>query len=216
LYEVAAVDYSCAKADAYITRFIRVVLPHRKAGEQNRLYGPSGFTCTAFPDKNGRAYGGLCTRKFAVFYWNYNVLGLANPPMETIAANMILRTLDKGHYELVVQNESNIGFIDGFTWKPGHNLRINALLSVRGDGPCQLTTDKTVSCAGRLRPPQCLCTPNGGSVTIDFTATGDNATKANGYLVNHGVDISHLHITAMTPVPYWIPDAQTSPGHSHV
>jgi hypothetical protein len=70
---------------------------------------------------------------------------------------------------------------------------------------CQLDNG-SISCKGRLAPPQCLCTGGGGTATIEFTATGAVPTTNDGAPVVQGLSWSPMDITSMTPVPWLIPD----------
>ena len=66
---------------------------------------------------------------------------------------------------------------------------------------CTLTHARKIACTGRVQPPGCLCTGDGGSVSVEFTAA---PTKKNaGYLF--GGAAAQFKVTKMTPVPYLIP-----------
>jgi hypothetical protein len=179
--------------------------------------GP-GYSCIAYPDKNGHAYAGSCVSGSAKFDWNYNVMwhgvpgtstgegGLGVEPMGTIEYTTTIRPLGGDRYELVVQNSSAIGSIDDFSWNAPPGLTITGV--TKSTGATCSASGGAISCDGRLRPPQCLCTGSGGEAVIDFTATGDATTiAADGHPVVHGFGWSYLRISRMTPVPHLIPDA---------
>src|SRR5262249_47515709 len=125
-------------------------------------------------------------------------------PMAAVEYDTVLTPLGNGRYQLVVTNTSGIGSIDSFTWAAPPQLTITAMTS--SSGQCALVNG-AISCTGKLAPPKCLCTGSGGSVTIDFTATGAMPTIVNGVTNIQGLSWSYMHITAMTPVPNLIPDA---------
>jgi hypothetical protein len=107
-----------------------------------------------------------------------------------------------GSYQLEVQNTSAIGYLDTFEWTPPPNLTVTSVTGSSG-GKCALQNGE-IQCTGKLIPPKCTC-EGGGLLTVNFTATGDNPTFANGYWTYYGLEGSYLHIETVTPVPYHIP-----------
>ena len=221
LYESFVIDYTCARARAETQKLISEILPNTSPGSQNGFH-IDGFSCVAFPDASGYAYGGECTSGLVRFAWNYNVIwqgvpgssggeaGAGFEPMGSIEYDTVLTPLGNGHYQLVVSDASAIGSIDAFTWSAPPQLTITAVTG-SSKGHCQLAGG-AVSCQGRLAAPQCLCTGSGGSVTIYFNATGATPTTHNGHVVNEGMSASYLNITQMTPVPRLIPDTPPTNG----
>jgi hypothetical protein len=106
----------------------------------------------------------------------------------------VVRTITPGHYEVIVQNFSNIGFINSF-WFHTTNVKITKVVSSTM-GTCTLLDDNTISCDNmKLAPPKCTC-QTGGIMKFRF----DGKPLA----ANHGIDGGiALHDT--TPVPYHIP-----------
>ncbi len=216
LYESFVVNMTCSQAAGFIKTLITQTLPIKTPGALNDLIAGPGYTCIAYPDKNGHAYAGSCVSGGARFDWNYNVMwhgvpdtstgegGLGIEPMGAIEYTTVLRPLGGGRYELVISNSSAIGSINQFSWAAPPGLTITAVTKSTG-AKCSLGSG-AISCQGSLKPPRCLCTGSGGAATIEFTATGDATTEANGHPVIHGIGWSYLRITQMTPVPYLVPD----------
>jgi hypothetical protein len=160
------------------------------------------------------------------FDWNYNVMwhgvpgtstgegGLGTEPMGTIEYTTTLRPLGGDSYEIVVQNASAIGSINAFTWNAPPGLTITAVSKSTG-ASCSLASG-VISCQGKLHPPQCLCSGSGGEAVIDFTATGDASTMVDGHPDINGFGWSYLRISAMTPVPYLVPDAVPTNPNSNL
>lgn len=117
-------------------------------------------------------------------------------------AVVVVRQLPHGHYELLVQNTSGIGWIDSFQWVPPAGMRVTAITK-SSLGKCSVAAG-AISCTAKLQPPKCTCRP-GGSMTIDFTASGRDPTTLDGHPLTLGVVGSYLRIGKMTPVPYHIP-----------
>jgi hypothetical protein len=113
--------------------------------------------------------------------------------------NVIFRYL-KGAYQLQVLNTSGIGYLNGFTWTPSPGWTVTRIKSSSGAN-CSLTPAKKIFCTGTVDPPSCLCTGDGGSVSVEFTATPTK--KKAGYLFGGGP--AQFKVTKMTPVPYLIP-----------
>ena len=127
LYESFVVNMTCSQAAGFIKSLITQTLPIRTPGALNDLTAGPGYTCIAYPDKNGHAYAGSCVSGSAKFDWNYNVMwhgvpdsstgegGLGIEPMGAIEYTTVLRPLGGGRYQLVVTNSSAIGAINQFT-----------------------------------------------------------------------------------------------------
>ena len=113
--------------------------------------------------------------------------------------DVIFRYLN-GSYQLEVLNTSGIGYLNGFTWTPSPGWSVTGIKTSTG-AACSVTPAGKISCAGTVRPPSCLCTGDGGSVSITFTAAATK--KTHGYLFGGGP--AQFKVTKMTPVPYLIP-----------
>jgi hypothetical protein len=119
----------------------------------------------------------------------------------------VVRFLDpsQGKYQLEVENTSGIGYINTFNWVPPASMTVTSITSSQG-GRCTVVRN-TISCRGGAKgiaPPKCTCL-SGGTMTVNFTATG-NEPKFNGtYWTYYGIVGSYMQITSMTPVPYHIP-----------
>jgi hypothetical protein len=110
-----------------------------------------------------------------------------------------IRSLGRGRYELVVQNFSNIGFINSFTWN-APDMKITAVAS-RSGGSCTLVDSTTFTCAGlSIRPPKCTCRA-GGTARVRFVAR----ELVTGRKRSYGVTAGKLTLGDLTPVPYHIP-----------
>jgi hypothetical protein len=84
-------------------------------------------------------------------------------------------------------------------------MTITAITSTEG-GHCSLVSGN-ISCRGGkdgIAPPKCTCL-SGGSMTINFTATGNEPVFNGQYWTYFGIIGSYTQITSMTPVPYHIP-----------
>ncbi|HWB23274.1 MAG TPA: hypothetical protein VG652_10340 [Gaiellaceae bacterium] len=219
-YEAFTVGFSCATAASYIKQIVGRTLPANAAYEEQPLPGIPGFLCTAYPDKNGHAYGGSCRKGATEFGWNLNVLFQStdlegdNDITSNGDATVVLRLLGPGRYELEVQNTSRIGYIKSFHWTPPRKLKILAVTS-SSRGKCGVDPAGEISCALSLPPPKCLCRPSGGSVTIDFTTPPAVVLHIQGHAVNPGVLGARLQIVAMTPIHYLVPATleQERQGH---
>lgn len=117
-------------------------------------------------------------------------------------AVVVVRQLSNQSYELLVQNTSGIGYINSFQWVPPVGMTITKITKV-STGHCNLAAGD-ISCVAKLKPPICTCRP-GGSMTVDFKATGRDPTTQDGHPLTLGVIGSFLRIEKMTPVPYHIP-----------
>jgi hypothetical protein len=208
-YEAFTVGFSCAKAASYIKQIVGRKLPPDAEYEEQPMAGVPGFLCTAYPDKNGHAYGGSCRRGAVEFGWNLNVLfqsatleGDQNI-VDNSDATAVLRPLGGGKYELEIQNTSRIGYINSFQWTPPPKMKILAVTS-SSRGKCTVNSAGNIACASTLPPPKCLCRPSGGSVTIDFTTPPTVVLKIQGHTVNPGILGARLRIVAMTPIHYLV------------
>jgi hypothetical protein len=113
--------------------------------------------------------------------------------------NLVFRYLN-GAYQLQVLNTSGIGYLDGFTWEPSPGWSVTKIKSASGAN-CAVTQAGKISCKGQVQPPSCLCTGDGGVVSVTFTAAPTK--KKAGYLF--GGAPWQFKVTKMTPVPYIIP-----------
>jgi hypothetical protein len=180
-------------------------------GCQSKGGGGCATTKTAAgrPYANGR--GCKLTGGNKAFGWNWNVANrrvvfahddkgvLHLVHVSGADTNVVFRYLN-GSYELQVLNTSGIGYLNGFTWAPSAGWAVTSIKTSQG-ASCSLTRQGKISCTGTVRPPSCLCTGDGGVVSIRFTAAPTK--KKAGYLF--GGSPAQFKITKMTPVPYIIP-----------
>jgi hypothetical protein len=113
--------------------------------------------------------------------------------------------IPRGLYQLSVENTSGLGYINTFTWVAPENMNITQITSSEG-GKCTLVAGN-ISCRGGgkgIAPPKCTCQA-GGTLTVNFTATGLSPTYNGHYYTWYGIEGGWLHLTSMTPVPYHIP-----------
>lgn len=220
-YEAFTVGFSCATASSYIKQIVGRTLPVDAQYEEQPLRGVPGFLCTAYPDKNGHAYGGSCRRGEAEFGWNLNVLFQSTELdgqqdiVDNSDATAVLRPLGQGKYELEIQNTSRIGYIDSFHWTPPPQMKILAITRA-SRGKCAVDATGEIACAATLPPPKCLCRPSGGSITIDFTTPPAVVLKIQGHSVNPGILGARLQIVAMTPIHYLIAATLEQERQSHL
>ena len=169
----------------------------------------------AFKNNYGQIYakgqGCKITGGDKAFGWNWNVANRrvvfahdANGVLRLMHVsgadtNLVFRYLNGG-YQLEVMNTSGIGYLDGFTWAPSPGWTVTKIKSASG-ASCSVTPSGKIPCAGTVHPPSCLCTGDGGVVTVTFSATPSSKTK--GYLF--GGSPWQFKVTKMTPVPYLIP-----------
>ncbi|HLI58865.1 MAG TPA: hypothetical protein VKV21_04285 [Solirubrobacteraceae bacterium] len=170
-----------------------------------------GKVAAGRPYANGR--GCKLTGGDKAFGWNWNVANrrvvFAHDAKGVLHlfhvsgadTNVMFRYLPNA-YELQVLNTSGIGYLNGFTWVPSPGWKVTKLTSVKG-ASCTLSTVGAgkITCKGSVDPPTCLCTGDGGMVSITFTAVPTR--KQAGYLF--GGSPWQFKITKMTPVPYLIP-----------
>jgi hypothetical protein len=214
-YEAFTVSYDCARAATYIRRLAAVELKDRTSGDESPLGGVPGFSCVGYPDRLGHAYGGSCRRGSVEFGWNWNVLYRATEFTQsgerartsTSEYLAVLTSLGHGRFRLHLGNTSGIGAIDAFTWTPPPGMTIRTLTSVAG-GACRLQPGGSIACTGKLRPPSCLCSGEGGAVTLEFeAASGSGSSRRVSYAPE-----GQVRITAMTAVPYLVP---STPQEEH-
>jgi hypothetical protein len=118
-----------------------------------------------------------------------------------------VRPLGQGRYRLLVQNGSDVGFVNSFVWTPPAGVTVRSV-TASSTGSCELS-GRVISCRATLRPPKCTCRP-GGQMTIDFSADAPTGRKAT----NYGLAGGFVRIRDLTPVPYLIPSSveqRTSP-----
>lgn len=133
----------------------------------------------------------------------------------------VIKSLGGNRYQLLIQNASDVGFINTFSWYVNGNAGLAGktdavrLLSVgtSSSGHCKLSVDRnSILCADMtIKPPTCTCLP-GGRVTVNFTAVpnykwlrsqpqGPKAVRPNTYGIFQN---SMTVLGEMTPVPYHI------------
>jgi hypothetical protein len=211
-YELFAIRYSCAAAESWAKKLAPVSIPVFRSGKQSELHGPTGFYCSALPDAAGHAYAGACQKGNVAFGWNWNVANSRSALVRDDSgkyhvtqlsgsdAQTIIGPLAKGRVTVEVVNTSGIGFLDGFTWAPPPGWTITAVRRTTG-GTCRLEAGGAIGCRGRVPPPSCLCTSDGGTVKIELAVRAPSASDGRTF----GVVGAKLRITNMTPVPYLIP-----------
>jgi hypothetical protein len=215
-YESFATGIDCTEAALWTRRLAGKKLDST-VGTASSLSGPNGFTCYGYPDLNGHAYVGSCTKGSSIFGWNFNQMtiptytepGLPKTLGGSSDAEGSLTELGGGRYRLTLRNISTHGTINSFTWTPT-GMRITAVISTRG-GVCRVTSDGGMSCNGRLRQPKCLCDNSGGAVTVEFKARRDPGDKGGLALDGRAV-----HITSLTPVPRIVPSTKTKQANGNV
>jgi len=119
--------------------------------------------------------------------------------------NLALRTIAPGEYELVIQNQSSLGFIDSFAWVPGPGWHVTAVIR-SSKGAC-VVSNSALSCHGKIDPPKrCTCQP-GGQMRIRFRMSGPANKPASGKAapVNYGTAGGYIVVKTMTMVHRHIP-----------
>jgi hypothetical protein len=111
---------------------------------------------------------------------------------------MTIHDLGNSHWELGVFNTNpNAKFIGSFWWIPPTGMQITSLERVKG-GKCKLGQG-ALTCQGSVAPPSCF-TCVGASMTMDFTAKGNEATYVKtsygGYYIQYGV-LGMLNVTSL-------------------
>lgn len=218
LYEMFAINYSCAEAKKWTQRLLRAQIPIKRSGNESELRGPKGYYCSAWPDPSGHAYAGGCQLKNngdKAFGWNWNVLHrrvVFNPDENGVvhlekllgADAEVVLTRKGDHYVLDVHNTSGVGSIDRFSWEPPPGWTVTKITKTTG-GNCNLSSKGVIWCSGKVQPPTCLCRGDGAILSIEFTANVPPDTTKHGHPLLFGSAGALLRIQAMTPVPYLIP-----------
>ena len=111
---------------------------------------------------------------------------------------MTVQELGKDTWRLsVVNTNPGAKFIGTFWWIPPIGMTIQSVKRVNG-GTCSLGGN-AVTCKGNVAPPNCF-TCVGDSMTLDFTATGDEPkfvnTSYGGYYIHYGV-LGQLNVTSL-------------------
>jgi hypothetical protein len=176
-----------------------------------------GGGCVVTKNAAGRPYangrGCKLTGGKQAFGWNWNVAnrrvvfahdagGVLHLIHVSGADTSVMFHYLSNSYELQVMNTSGIGYLDGFTWVPSEGWKVTRIESSSG-AKCTLSPGGAgkISCTGSVKPPSCLCTGDGGIVSIKFTAVPTK--KKAGYLFAGAP--WQFKVTKMTPVPYLIP-----------
>jgi hypothetical protein len=224
-YESFATGYDCGEAARWTKELSGRTLRNKRVGVPSLLAGVPGFRCSGYPDKNGRAYAGVCRKGTSAvqFGWNINVLkgprdqvvnaeDVSRQQLGSADASTILRQVGTKRYQLDVANTSSLGYIERLSWSPPDGFTITAVNGSTG-GICKLADGGTIECHGRLRPPKCLCTNSGGVLSITFTANAKAYSIVNGYRVYHAPVGGHLSVSAVDPVPYLVPSTRAGQRH---
>ena len=100
---------------------------------------------------------------------------------------MVLRVLDEpgGKYQVEIENGNPTRFVSSFNWTPPSGLNVTAVTASIG-GICRLTGDGIIVCKGLAPPPNSM-TSVGGSIIVNFTATGRQPTWTGSYWIHYGV-----------------------------
>ena len=129
----------------------------------------------------------------------------------TIVRAVALRA---GKYQVEVENTSAIGYINTFTWEPSDVITLTAITSSKG-GTCHIANNMILCTASKrgIAPPACTCRA-GGSMEVNFTATGNLPTFNGRYWTYYGFT-NKTDVNQMTRVPDHIPSfapAGTTPA----
>jgi hypothetical protein len=174
--------------------------------------------------RRGRSFAIAFARRSAV--WSSAALVVAAPAWDAPApssnrpdpdqgakastdVDLSLRTISSGFFELVVQNQSGVGYIDSFAWVPGPGWRVTSIAGT-SSGTCVVSSG-AMSCNAKIAPPtKCTCLP-GGQMAIRFRMSGPRTPRfskssgnvvigtAGGYLVVKTVTLIHRHIPTELP-----------------
>jgi hypothetical protein len=100
---------------------------------------------------------------------------------------MTIRVLDDsaGKYQVEIENENPTKFVSSFNWTPPSGMTVTSITSSVG-GRCRLTGDGIVICTGAAGPAHSVTTM-GGSIIVNFTATGRQPTWTGSYWIHYGV-----------------------------
>ncbi len=101
--------------------------------------------------------------------------------------SMTVRVLDEsaGKYQVEIANENPTKFVAGFNWTPPGGMTVTAITSSIG-GSCHLPGDGVVVCTGSAVPANSF-TAMGGSIIVNFTATGRQPTWTGSYWIHYGM-----------------------------
>jgi hypothetical protein len=112
----------------------------------------------------------------------------ATPPIRVDSPyTMTIRVLDEsaGKYQVEIANENPTKFVSSFNWTPPSGMTVTSITSSVG-GRCHLTGDGIVVCTGAAGPAN-SATTMGGSILVNFTATGRQPTWTGSYWIHYGV-----------------------------
>jgi hypothetical protein len=100
---------------------------------------------------------------------------------------MVLRVLDEsaGQYQVDIENGNPTRFVSAFNWVPPAGMTVKAITSTSG-GVCHLDGNGNIVCKGLGAPPD-SDTSIGGSIKVNFTATGKQPTWTGSYWIHYGV-----------------------------
>ena len=155
----------------------------------------------------------LYAQQIRVGQFNTYVPGSDQDELDRSGVDVGTTILSLGHdrYRLIIQNTSDVGFINTLRWKVNGpaglvgNTTAARLIKVTrwSSGDCVLADSSTISCTGlTIAPPKCTCIP-GGKMTVDFVAVPtvkEPPGRILGIMQN-----SRTLLGDMTPVPYHIP-----------
>jgi len=111
----------------------------------------------------------------------------APPPRVDMPFAMVLRVLDEsaGRYQVDIENSNPTRFVSAFNWVPPAGMTVTAVTASYG-GICHLAGNGVIACKGLGAPPD-SATGIGGSITVNFTATGRQPTWTGSYWIHYGV-----------------------------
>jgi hypothetical protein len=121
--------------------------------------------------------------------------------------HFIVHWLDyAGHYQLEIENYSQLGTVTGLKWMPPDDLLLSSVDTVRG-GACHLTPDGGILCRSDLTASRCdgdTCYPGSGAIIITFTAKLNPAVS--GAAFTNLFWGSYLNVTSLAPSLQTFPD----------
>ena len=111
----------------------------------------------------------------------------APPPIVVQPYAMVMRVLDdaSGKYQVEIDNSNPTRFVSSFDWTPPSGMTVTAVTGSIG-GRCNLTSDNIIICKGLAAPPK-SATGMGGSIIVNFTATGRQPQWTGSYWIHFGV-----------------------------
>ena len=127
---------------------------------------------------------------------------------------MVLRILDEpaGKYQVEIENGNPTRFVSSFNWTPPSGLNVTAVTGSIG-GICRLTGDGIIVCKGLAPPPDSM-TSVGGSIIVNFTATGRQPTWTGSYWIHYGVIGSvQVQMTRFNDLPLCPKGHQSTKAH---